>query len=99
MVAATVRETCQAAGWSLYALNVRTNHVHVVVAAPLAPERVMTSLKAWCTRRLRENQLVAPGARPWTRHGSTRYLWTERDVDGACHYVIHEQGPALDSET
>jgi hypothetical protein len=41
-----IRETCGHRGWALHALNVRTNHVHVVVHAPQEPERVMEALKA-----------------------------------------------------
>jgi hypothetical protein len=44
--------------WTLHALNVRTNHAHVVVTAVQTPERVMNTLKSWATRRLRESGLV-----------------------------------------
>ncbi len=72
--------------WFLHEHNVRTNHVHVVVSAPLSPERVMQQLKAWATRAL-----AATGRHPprdlWTRHGSTRYLYTREGLDGAIRYV------------
>jgi REP element-mobilizing transposase RayT len=90
-----IRETCAARDWALYALHVRTNHVHLVLAANCSPERAMTSLKAWCTRRMRERLLIAAGEPLWARHGSTRYLWSVDDIEGACQYVEHAQGEAL----
>ena len=92
VVDGAIRETCLLRDWRLSALNVRTNHVHLVVSAPLAPERVMNSLKAWCTRRLREAGLAAADSRAWSRHGSTRYLWREAEVAAACQYVLESQG-------
>jgi len=81
--------------WRLLALHVRTNHIHLVAAAPVPPERIMDQCKSWCTRRLREADLAAPHAKLWTRHGSTRYLFTEDALNRAVHYVLHEQGPPL----
>jgi REP element-mobilizing transposase RayT len=79
------------------AMSVRTEHVHVVVSicAETPPERIMTSMKAWATRRMVEGGLVLPGMRPWSRHGSTRYLWNEPAVASACRYVLDGQGAPL----
>ncbi|MEO8540210.1 MAG: hypothetical protein ABI577_10760 [bacterium] len=89
-----LRERCAFAGWHVLALNVRTNHVHMVISAELAPERVLT-LKSWATRRLVANGLSTQGAKVWARHVSTRYLWSNRDVEGAVDYVLNRQGPTL----
>ena len=94
-IEAAIRQTCDAKGWTLEAINVRTNHVHVVVAAMVVPERLLTTLKAWATRRCREAGLIGPREKLWTRHGSTRYLWTERDIETACEYVLYGQGDDL----
>ncbi len=94
-VSAAIRDVCAHRGWTLHAINVRTNHVHLVVSAGSTPEQVMTSLKAWSTRRLRETGLVADGTKPWSRHGSTRYLWRVDEIEAACHYVLEEQGEDL----
>ena len=83
---ASIRERCEHAGWALHAVNVRTNHVHVVVSASESPEQVMTSLKAWCTRGLRSAGLP-PNQAVWARHGSTRRLWDEDAVGAAVVYV------------
>jgi REP element-mobilizing transposase RayT len=95
VVGAAIRDVCTYRGWTLHALNVRTNHVHVVVSAGSAPEQVMTSLKAWSTRRLREAGLVAKEIKPWSRHGSTRYLWWDDQIEAACSYVLDGQGGHL----
>jgi hypothetical protein len=47
-----IREVCSAREWELLALNVRTNHVHVVVQCDARPERAMIDFKAYATRRL-----------------------------------------------
>ena len=92
----TVEQVSEYRGWTLHALNVRSNHVHVVVSAPEPPERVMNALKSWATRRLVDSGLVKRGTAVWTRHGSTRYLWKPRDLLSACEYVAEQQGMDLE---
>jgi hypothetical protein len=55
------------------------------------PERIMNTLKVWSTRALHADGLLAPDVSAWSRHGSTRYLWKERDVESACTYVMEAQ--------
>jgi REP element-mobilizing transposase RayT len=83
----TMMTVCEARRWPSHAINVRTNHVHIVVSGPGAPEPMMNALKSWSTRRLREDRLVPRDHRIWSRHGSTRYLWNRHAVDAACAYV------------
>ncbi|MCB1152205.1 transposase [bacterium] len=95
LVLDSIRETCAYREWRLLACHVRTNHVHVVVQAREAPEKVMTDFKAYATRALNrwENQ---PGrSKRWARHGSTQYLWDERTVATAISYVVDEQGEPM----
>ena len=87
----SIAETCVAIGWSLIAVNARSNHVHAVVAGSAAPERMLESLKRWATRTLRATALLPANVRPWSRHGSTVYLWTEHDVEAAHDYVVYGQ--------
>ena len=54
VVEATIRQTCTARGWHLIALNVRTNHVHVVLGAESPPEPVGVARPA--SLRLRVDQ-------------------------------------------
>ena len=98
---AVVQETiiahCRQRGWELHALNVRSNHVHVVMycGEQVTPESALGQLKAWATRRLREAGLAAPHQKIWTEHGSTRYLWDQASVAAAIAYVTDEQGGDL----
>lgn len=79
--------------WSLHALNVRTNHVHIVVTAPdeIEPEVVMNTFKVWATRRLRKERSVSQDRRIWARHGSTLKLLRTQEFHNACHYVLNCQ--------
>lgn len=78
-------------GYGLRAINARTNHIHVVVSAANKPEPVMRSFKAYATRKLRDTGLMAVEIEPWSRHGSTLYLWTEEEVEIAVQYVLFGQ--------
>lgn len=86
-----VRSRCEERGWGVLAANVRTNHVHVVVSASAPAEVVMGNLKAAATQSLTGLGEFARGAKVWSRGGSTRYLWTERDIEGAWEYVVNGQ--------
>ncbi len=90
---ATIRKHCSLKKWSLFAAHVRTNHVHIIIQSTEPVEKVMKDIKAWCTRRLRESGLNA--AKVWTRHGSTKYVFTEQKLLEKIHYVIFEQGSPM----
>jgi REP element-mobilizing transposase RayT len=92
IVETAIREVCTVRSYALYALNVRTNHAHSVVSNAGKPERMMESFKAYSTRALRAAGRIGPDEKPWSRHGSTRYLWTERHVELAVDYVLNGQG-------
>ncbi|MBK6318924.1 MAG: hypothetical protein IPF51_09125 [Dehalococcoidia bacterium] len=91
----SIRRTCGLRQWDLLALNVRSNHVHVVVGAESPEEKVLADLKAWATRALRDAGLAAQSADVWSHHGSTRVLTTDSAVAGAILYTLFEQGPPL----
>ncbi len=79
-------------GWAILALNVRTNHVHVVVqAASHTPERVMNDFKARGTRMLRERGLRRSEGRVWTQHGITKWINDEKSLKAAIDYVLNQQ--------
>ncbi|MGD2110513.1 MAG: alanine--tRNA ligase-related protein, partial [Phycisphaerae bacterium] len=95
VVDTTIREVAEFRGWTIHALNVRTNHVHVVVTADDVPERVMNDFKSYATRRMVERGVFPGSTKAWTRHGSTRYLWTEAAAVAAGRYVVEAQGDDL----
>jgi REP element-mobilizing transposase RayT len=86
-------EVCAYRGWTLLAAHVRSNHVHLVVAAKASSGKVMGDVKAYASR-LMNRQESRPRPR-WTRHGSTRYLWKSEQVYAAIQYVVHEQGDPM----
>lgn len=89
-----LQEVCAHKGWSLYAAHVRGNHVHVVVAAEQQPEVVMTTFKSYATRALKHVEATVRTKR-WSRHGSTRWLWTSKQVKEAAAYVLYGQGEPM----
>ena len=95
VVLETIREVCRHRGWRLWAVHVRSNHVHVVVTAAVKPEKVMADFKAYASRRLREHFKEASDRKRWTEHGSTRYLWKEDRVHEAIDYVLNRQGTPM----
>jgi hypothetical protein len=86
---------CDFRGWTNHALAVRTNHVHVVISAAVAPGRILVALKAHATLRLRERGLAAPDGKVWSRGGDVRVLSSPFALARATEYVAHGQGPAL----
>jgi REP element-mobilizing transposase RayT len=91
----TVTELCAYRGWHLFAVNMRSNHLHVVVEAKVSAERVLADIKARTTRRLREEGFIKATEHPWVVHGSTPHLWTPEQLMGAIDYVKNQQGAPL----
>ena len=88
VVEKAILDTCRVKGWTVHALSVRSNHVHIVVTADgQAPERVMAGLKAWVSRALGRK---TRRRRWWTIHGSTRYIKTEASLAQAVAYVRNQ---------
>jgi REP element-mobilizing transposase RayT len=94
-VLAVMRHHCEYRGWNLLAAHVRMSHVHVVVEAQVRPERVMHEFKSYSSRELNRLDRDGPDRKRWTRHGSTRWLWNDKDVQQAVRYVIDGQGPPM----
>jgi REP element-mobilizing transposase RayT len=90
-----IQETCEFRKWSLWAINVRTNHVHAVVSANAAPKHVLSAFKANATRVMREAGQWRSERSPWAHGGSRRYLWTEQELSNAVAYVMYDQGEPL----
>ncbi len=92
---AAIREVCRYRGWTLIAIHVRTNHVHVLVAAVAASSKILNDFKSYSTRRLRENDEWEFPHSPWVDKGSRRYLWTAEHISKAAEYVVNGQGGPL----
>lgn len=88
-----IQRVCTYEGWRLHAVHLRTNHVHVVIGAECKPESVMGKLKMFSSRAL--NEAFGRVEKRWCRHGSTRWLWEEKQVDAGIHYVLEQQGAPM----
>jgi REP element-mobilizing transposase RayT len=95
IVEVAIKDVCRVREYGLFALHVRTNHAHVVASGSAKPERMMDSFKAYSTKALRGAGLIDNDRRPWSRHASTRYLWTDEHINMAVDYVINGQGDEL----
>ena len=95
VVLKSLKQVCFYRDWTLLAAHVRTNHVHVLVAASQSAEHVMNAFQAYASRALNAMTLDSPNRRRWARHGSTRHLWTTASVSAAVHYVVCEQGEPM----
>jgi len=95
LVESTIADHCAIRGWTLHAVNCRSNHVHVVVTAadrPIATPR--EQLKSWCTRKLKDEEQArrldqsAPlRDKWWTQRGWDLYLDDEESLFNAIAYV------------
>jgi REP element-mobilizing transposase RayT len=81
--------------WHLWAVHVRSNHVHVIVTALTPVERIMNDIKTAISRRLNKAFPNEANVIRWTRHGSTRYVWTETVLDEKICYVVEGQGSSM----
>jgi hypothetical protein len=94
LVEETIAKHCAIRGWHLHVVNCRTQHVHVVVTAPIDPKVVRDQFKAWCTRHLKQQQRDSQSdpSRPvrvhwWTEGGSQRWLNDAKSLAEAIQYV------------
>jgi len=95
IVLAGIQTGCERRAWDLLAVHVRSNHVHVVLAAEEKPAKILEGLKAYASRALNRTWLDRVGTRRWTRHGSTRYLWKDSEVEASIDYVVRGQGETM----
>ncbi len=90
IVELTIRKHCDIRNWRLHAVNVRSNHVHVVVtAAGYRSQTVRDQFKAWSSRRLKEAGVTRDNF--WTEGCSRRRVNSEEDLEAAVVYVLDAQ--------
>lgn len=98
-VDSAIRECCRHRNWKLLALNVRSNHVHLVIANNFASSgQALGALKANATREFRESGFWDFEHSPWVDKGSRLRLWNNEHINAAIDYVLYGQGddiPAL----
>ncbi len=90
IVDSTITRHCAIRDWTLHAVNVRSNHVHVVLSSQgYRPETVRDQLKAWSTRKLQPNN--PNRKRFWTEGASCRWINHENDLEAAIIYTVEAQ--------
>ena len=90
IVESTIGKHCEIRDWELHAVSVRSNHVHVVVTAPLTkPETTVAQFKAWCTRKLKPT--YPDRERFWTEGASTRWINDDTGMAKAIEYTLEAQ--------
>lgn len=96
IVLESILKVCKFKSWFAHAVHVRSNHVHIVVSGEKQPEKMMVSFKTYATRALRNSDNRPKSViKYWTRHGSTKYLWTKKSLAAAIIYVKNEQGKMM----
>jgi REP element-mobilizing transposase RayT len=96
IVLESILAVCARRGWMLLAAHVRETHVHAVLDAGDTPEPALNALKAYASRALNDAGLDDRDRRRWSRHGSTRWLWTRNAVEEAIRYVVAGQGQPME---
>ncbi len=97
LVEQTVIDHCAIRGWSLHAINCRTNHVHVALTAPdRSIELPREQFKAWCTRKLETRRRTTdPNATVrqnwWTDRGWDEYLDDDDALAEVIAYICERQ--------
>ena len=89
--------------WTIRALNVLSNHVHLVIETDehpdkANPDKVVATFKAKATRKLREAKLFPAEQEIWAVKGSTRYLKSPESIERAIHYTLNMQAPPSEPE-
>jgi REP element-mobilizing transposase RayT len=94
-VTAALHAACRFRGWSLLAVNVQPDHVHVAVEAPgITGKRAMALLKGRATRLLRQG-----GARErwWTEGGKVELVRDAAHLATVVAYVNRQPFARIDA--
>ena len=97
LVREEIVEVCRFRDWQLYALHVRSNHVHGIVEAEAPASRVFGDWKAYATRSLRASGEDSIGRVYWTHGGSARHIRTNDDLTRLIEYVLNGQGAPMET--
>jgi REP element-mobilizing transposase RayT len=86
-----IREHASIRGWNLFAVSVRSNHVHVVVRAVATPIQVRDQFKANATRVLRALPQPLANEKVWTKGGDISFIDTDEELERVILYVTEAQ--------
>lgn len=95
VVLEAILDACRYRQWKVFAVHVRSNHVHCVVSHAIQPEIILKTLKSRASRKLKEVFPNEDRSKYWSDHGSTRYIFSEYDLFYTIRYVVEEQGERM----
>jgi REP element-mobilizing transposase RayT len=90
IVEQAIKDHCELKKWNILAINVRTNHVHVVLECDIDPKTAMQQFKMWATRRLNDES-KHQRKKCWSRGGSVKILHTDESVENTVRYTVEGQ--------
>ncbi len=91
VVERAIRGVCDYRGWKLFAVNVRTNHVHTVVSSNREPKHILRDFKVYASRELSKAGLIENGTDVWTRGGGKKQILNEGALKAVIEYVRFRQ--------
>jgi len=95
IVLQAILEVCKFRGWLAHAVHVRSNHIHIVVSGREKPEKMMRDFKIYATKTIKKDSDKISAEKYWTRHGSTKYIWTKEKLRSSIEYVKNGQGKIM----
>ncbi len=88
VVKSEIEYHCKRRDWKLWVVNVRTNHLHVVITASgRTGDKVRDQLKANCTRGIRGIDSRFADRPVWTTKGDVQFLKTDDELNQAILYA------------
>jgi len=92
VVKSTVELHANIRKWNLWAVNARSNHVHVVISTQSVLWNVIRDqLKAYCTGDLRLDFSRWRGRPVWTKGGDCEFIDTMDELENVINYVLYGQ--------
>ena len=88
VVEQAIRDVAKRYRWTIHAIAVQSDHVHVVITAMREGEALRDALKAVASRAL--NKIFGTKTR-WAEKGSAKYLWERDYFDNAVNYVDRQR--------
>jgi REP element-mobilizing transposase RayT len=90
---AQFQETARFRGWTLRAVAIMANHVHLVVQMTddVDPRKILADFKAYASRALNRRFGKPASETWWTEKGSKRKLPDDAAVANAIYYVLYKQ--------
>lgn len=100
LVESECKRHCNHRSWKLWAVNARSNHVHVVdTAVNYSGKTVRDQLKANCTRVLRQDDSGFRDRQVWSVGGDWDCVNSMDDLEVVCQYVCDAQDRMIEASS